>query len=113
MWKPFYSGVFDHKEVVCHKWDMHVAPVLRQLFQIEGHPNWLLRGHFIDGIARADAFALCRDLYKRASYYLSPASMLWWVLARAHAAPGAELVAIGEIPNRLHQVPQSTPDKII
>jgi hypothetical protein len=52
------------------------------LFQIEGHPNWLLRGHFIDGIARADAYALCRELYKRASYYLSPASMLWWVLAR-------------------------------
>jgi hypothetical protein len=38
--------------------------------------------------SRADSFALCLELYDRASYYLSPAAMLWWVLARAQAAPG-------------------------
>ena len=112
-WKPLFSGVFDHKKVVCHKWDMHVAPILGRMFQIEGHPNWLLQGHFVDDVARADAFALCLDLYKRASYYLSPASMLWWVLARAQAATGEELGAIGDRPNRLHQVPQSSPVKMI
>ena len=112
-WKPLFSGVFDHNTVVCHKWDMHVAPILGRMFQIEGHPNWLLQGHFVDDVARADAFALCLDLYKRASYYLSPASMLWWVLARAQAATWEELGAIGDRPNRLHQVPQSSPVKMI
>ena len=111
-WKPLFAGVFEYKEAACYKWDLYAAPVLRKLFLIEGHPHWILRQVFIDDKARADSFALCRELYERASYYLSPAAMLWWVLARAQAAPGKELGSIGECPNRLHQVPQSIPVKM-
>ena len=112
-WKYLYAGVFPFKEAVCYKWDLHAAPVLQKIFGIEGHPHWFVRHAFVDNSARADAFALCRELYNRASYYLSPAAMLWWALARAQAAHGPELESIGERPRRLHQVPQSAPIKMI
>ena len=111
--KYLYAGVLELKEAACYKWDLHAAPVLRKVFGIEGHPHWFIRQTFVDDKARADAFALCRALYDRASYYLSPAGMLWWVLARAQAAPGPELDSIGERPRRLHQVPQRAPIKML
>ena len=111
-WRFLYAGVFPFKEASCYKWDLYAAPVLRRIFGIEGHPHWFIRQSSVDDSARADAFALCKALYDRASYYLSPAGLLWWVLARAQAAPGSELESIGERPRRLHQVPQSVPLKM-
>jgi hypothetical protein len=112
-WKHLYAGSFEFKEAACYKWDLYAAPILRNLFRIEGRPHWILRHNFIDDKSRADSFVLCRELYYRASYYRSPAGMLWWVLARAQAAPGKELDTIGEAPRRLHQVPQSAPIKML
>jgi hypothetical protein len=85
---------------VATSWRGDVGPVLQSLFTINSAltPHWVRRENSVDLEACSDSFRLCYCLYRRAAYFVSPALLLWWLLARGHASTQLSCSRLGISP---------------